>query len=117
MGLPAKFKLEPTLRGDEWRGIAQIRPVTINGEPPAIAISSARVQFRRSARASDAEHEINTTTGIQILDADAWILTIPRQSLPLESGIWFYDFETVNAAGRVKTYLSGTIEIKQDVTR
>jgi hypothetical protein len=114
---PASYNMEPVARGDQWPGITQIGPIQVDEAAPATTVVSARMQWRRSPGAAAVGHEIDTEDGIVILDEDAWTFSIPQQPLPLGAGVWHYDFETVDSVGAVRTWIFGTLEIKQDVTR
>ncbi|MBK1884109.1 hypothetical protein JIN85_16940 [Luteolibacter pohnpeiensis] len=117
--LPAIYNLEPMVRGDQWRGIDQIGPLTFAGVAPKSPCVAASMQFRRTAGNRNLGHSIASGSGIEIVDADAWVFRIPPQALPLDEGVWCYQFQTVaaDADGLPKTYLEGTIEISEDTNR
>jgi hypothetical protein len=89
-------------------------------EPPASALTHARIQFRRESPTGTVGLEItDANDGIVIDDADAWIISVPDTvAAPTRAGSYYWDLETEDAAGVIKTYLAGsTWEIEQDTTR
>jgi hypothetical protein len=115
--IPGTYHMHSILRGDSWRGLPSI-VVRVNGSPPASALASARMQFRQLPVSPSVGHELSTAAGsITITSAANWELSIPAQELPLGARLWYWDLETTDAAGTVRTYLKGTLEIQQDVSR
>ena len=123
MAEKATHHLKAHIRGDSWRGLS-IR-IRVNGNAPTVPVSSAKMQFRRrplsQAGVDDSPAELTLHTSddsIEITDASAWIFLIPPVlNFPLESGVWHYDFETVNNGGFKRTYLGGTMTITRDITQ
>ena len=117
---PAKITLDPHTRGDKWLGGLHFGPVEINGEPPENPLVSARLQFR-DQRTDALGYELSTTPAvgngiIVIEDAATWELDAPEQDLPLAVGVWAWDIEITDSAGRVLTPYGGVIKIIKDIT-
>ena len=109
--------MQPLVRGDQWPGIAALT-IQVNGSPPVAALASARMQFRADKSSPSPSASLATADGsIAIVEAANWELTIPPLSLPLTAGTWYWDLETTDATGAVKTYLAGTLQVIQDITR
>ena len=109
--------LPSLIRGDTWDGISSIS-ITVDGSPPIYPVASARIHFRRKPAANIIGHSLDSEDdSILILDAAGWSFQAPPQALPLGTGLWYWDFETVDTEGTIKTYVFGTITIIQDVTR
>ena len=117
---PADYTMKPFVRGDTWDGITSIGIYFTGDFWP---VESGRLQFRKEkARGGAPLEELNTaSTGIVIEDTgingSGWIFSIPRQELNLPAGISYYDFETIDSNGVIKTYVEGMISGIQDVTR
>lgn len=116
---PANYTMKPFVKGDTWDGVSSI-VINFTGGATS-SLDSGRIQFRKEkARGGNALYEINTaSSGILIVDTGsvAWEVSIPSQSLPLPAGISYWDLETIDSNGVIKTYLEGTISGAQDVTR
>lgn len=117
MAAPAYYEMQSLVLGDTWRGIPNI---TIN--PSGVLttdLSSARIQFRKEkSRGGDPLDEISTTnSGIIINSATGWSISIPPQNLNLLVGNIYWDLETIDNSGHVKTYLEGILPVLQDVSR
>ena len=119
MSGPATITLPPVVRGDTWDGFV-VTGVLLDDAAPASALASALIHFREATDAEDpAGHELSTDDAAELVidDAAAWTLRAPAQSLPLAAGKWFFDIQFTDAAGDVRTYVSGTLTVLQDVTR
>lgn len=108
------------VRGDTFDGIANLQ-ITVDSAAPTDALASVRIQFRRSKRAASVLQSLSSDDSpatILIEDADTWLISIPSSNnLDLPVGKSFYDMEFTDVNGRKKTYIAGTIEVLQDVTR
>lgn len=115
--IPGIYNMQGIARGDGWRGLPSI-VIRVNGNPPGVALASARLQFRSAPSAEEVGATLSTAAGsITITSAANWELAIPAQALPLGARVWHYDLETTDVEGTVRTYLKGTLKIEQDVTR
>lgn len=116
---PAFYEMAAMVRGDTWDGIDSME-ISFTGGATA-SLESGRMQFRREKDRNGApEYELNTAgTGINILQTGnpSWEITIPKQDLPLPVGTNYWDLELIDSDNCVKTYVEGTINILQDVTR
>lgn len=112
--------------GEHYRGDSikqfSIGPivVSIDGAAPtslAHPCVSCKLQFR--TKDGDLGYALSSspTTGegtITITSAAAWTFVVPDQAFPLEEGKWFFDFETTDSTGFVKSYFQGTLTVKVD---
>jgi hypothetical protein len=129
MSTPEKIKLSDHYKNDTWEGMI-IGPVLINGAQPSQNIVSARMEFRD--KDDQLGYALDTSPGagegtITIDDAATWEITVAPQLIPgVDAGvssngssntkIWYWDFETTDAAGVVLTLYRGTMKVKEDVT-
>ena len=61
---------------------------------------------------------LSSTAGIVINDANSYDFTVsPITPLTLSVGVWYWSIETTSVAGKIKTYLAGTLEVLDDPTR
>lgn len=116
---PAIVNLEDHTKEDTWEGMV-IGPITINEAAPTYPVVSCRIQFRLASTKA-LGYELNNDPGagegnITIDDADTWEFTVPAQFLVMDAGDYEWDFETIDSAGRKRTFYSGTISIIQDNT-
>lgn len=57
------------------------------------------------------------TIDVQITDPTAGVLKIMSQSFDMAGGTYLYDIQLTFPNGSVKTYISGTITVSEDVSR
>lgn len=116
---PAFYEMPPIVRGDTWKGVSSIQISFTGGA--LTSLESGRLQFRREkSRGGDPELELNTeSSGILILETGnpSWEVSLPKQSLELPVGENYWDLELIDSDDCIQTYLEGSIEILQDVTR
>lgn len=115
--LPVRVPLNDHTHGDTWEGIASIGPVLINGSQPDYALSSCRMYFRTTLGVLGYKFKSSPGDGegsITISDADTWEITVAAQALPLDIGMWEWDFETTDSDGTILTLYSGTLEIVEE---
>jgi hypothetical protein len=116
---PSTYNFPDLVRGDTFDGITSLQ-ITVNDAPPPVALASVRAHFRRSKLAAATLVELSSEDSpatIVIHDSGTWLISIPPGSLDLPVGKAFYDMEFTDTSGRKKTYIAGTIEVLQDVTR
>lgn len=112
---PESITLEPFVAGDHWEGISAIT-IAINDAPPASPLASVRMRFTKDERTEDVVELSSADNKITIVDADAWEIRVPEQAVPgLSAGRWRWNLETTSAAGVVKTYVQGTLQVLKDV--
>jgi len=117
---PIVYNILPHVSGDSWRGISSIT-ITINGVAPTVALNRVKMQFRKSAGGSvfltlDSDEETITIESGTV-SGDSWVISIPPSIISIPSGTYIYDMQTTNSFGDVKTYMKGSWEIKEDITR
>ena len=116
--VPEKVTLSKYYHGDTWKGF-KIGPVLFDGNAPTTTLVSCKLQFRD--KYDNLGYEYNTVSAIckgliTITDAATWEVTVEPGILDLEKGLWYWDLETVDSAGTIKTIISGKIRIKIDIT-
>jgi len=112
-------ELQAHYRGDVWKGLLGFGPITINGVPPATTLVSCRMQFRDREKLLG--YELNTSPaageGTLVIDnSTTWVISIPKQLLPLEVGKWYWDIETIDSEGFPWTPFRGSIKVQEDVS-
>lgn len=115
--LPAKLDLPSVLRGDTFPKFS-ITGVTVDGAAPTSALAGVQIDFRTSPGASTAALSLSTGSGITIDDAAAWAFSVDAFTVTLDAAVrYYFDIETTDAAGTVRTYAAGSWFVGQDVTR
>lgn len=113
-------KLLDHTKESQWEGI-EFGPILFDEEPPAAALKSCRMQFRRGLRAElghTLSSEVEEGAGlITIDDAAAWKIIVPEQELPLAAGVWDWDLRTVDVNDVPLIPYYGTIEVFKNVTQ
>ena len=113
---PGTYPIPQHRSGDTWKGISSLT-IKINGEAPSVSLASVKIQFRKNAGTS-VVLELSTEDGtIVILDAINWTIQIPKIIVTLYPDTYIYDIQTVDSNGDIFTYVVGTWEIIEDITR
>lgn len=113
MARPAQITLPPIVRGDTWDGIS----VTLSSSGTALAdsLTSVRMIFHEAAADTDTLTLTSTGGDISITSTAGWEFTVdPITPFPLDPGTQYWNIETTDSAGSIKTYLVGTIQILND---
>lgn len=107
----------PEIRtGDTFSGITSMQ-IVVNGAPPTYPIVSARIHFRTDPDGEGAPAlELSTPSGITIVNAATWTISIPGFLVTLPPAVYYYDLETVDSNGQIRTYVAGYWDILEDVT-
>jgi hypothetical protein len=111
---PGKFNLTPVVYGDTWNGVSAVYSSTGN------TFDSDLATVKMSFRDTDGTLGLALTSsaGIVINNANTYNFTVsPITPLTLAVGVWYWSIETTSAAGIIKTYLAGTLEVLDDPTR
>jgi hypothetical protein len=114
---PQKLAITPYTEGDTWDGIPSLT-VTINGSPPASALSQVTMRFAKNGSEGEQTVELTSaTTGqITIITAGTWTIIIPAQIVPgLTAGKWTWRMRFQDAAGKKRTYLADEVTILETV--
>ena len=125
--MPVTIPLKDHYHGDHWIGILKIGPIQINTGTKEVPVLipmpspfvSGRIQFRSLRGTLGYELSTEEDSGedkgtIIVIDADTWEFEVPVQPLPLEVGLWEWDFETIDADGVVLTPYEGMLQVNQD---
>lgn len=99
-----------------WRGVPAIT-ITEAGVAPAVDAASVLMHFRTLPTAPNVVKTLSSADGtITITSANGWTFAIPKQTLNLAPGKYYWDFRVTDVAGDITTYLSGLLEVLQPVT-
>jgi len=116
---PVIIELPNHTRGDRWWGM-HIGPILFGTDPPPRPLVSCRLYFRRPNGRIGYKFKSDPSTGdgtINVINAVTWELDIPEQSLPLDLGLWEWDFEVTDLVNQPPlTIYSGTIIITREQT-
>jgi hypothetical protein len=108
-------QLDPVVKGDTWDGLSVT--MTSTGTELDDPLASVQMSFWL-AGATTAALDLTSADGdITIEDADAWEFRVEAISpLTLAAGYYSWAIQTTDDAGRVKTYLKGTLPVETDLT-
>ena len=115
--IPGKLPLDPFTEGDKWEGIPALT-ITINGAQPADPVTLVTMKFKL---ADDLPSSVVTLTSatpgqITIVDAAAWEIAIPAQTIAgLTYGKWTWRIECTDATNGARTYIADEIEVLETV--
>lgn len=113
---PQKLTLTPFTEGDTWDGIPSLT-VTVNGAPPASALTLVTLRFKKAGAVPSAVVELSSADGkITITSAPNWQVAVPAQLVQdLTAGKWTWRMKFTNAAGKKVTYLADEITVLETV--
>jgi len=114
--LPERYCLPSILTGDTFPGLT-VDSITINGAAPTSALASVRMDFRTAPAATSADLSLSNGSGITIDDAANYGFTVDAFDVALDPALYYFDIETTDADGTIRTYLKGTWQVSRDVTR
>lgn len=104
-------------KGDTFKAVAF---TLVNSEtllPISLEGASIQCQFRYGSRTGASVHDVNSTSGITIIEGLAGKFKIDQlTSIYWDVGTYFYDIEITFADGVIRTYVEGSITINQDTT-
>ena len=109
--LRPNFNLPDHRTGDTFRAI-DIR-ISINDAPVDLTGATALVQVRTEPTAST----VSMTLSTSIHNPTQGLLKINEQAVTLASGLYYYELQITMPGGFRESYLTGTWQILQDVTR
>jgi len=117
---PTNMILTPHTSGDTWEGKV-FGPILLGGVQPTYTLESCRMYFRHTINGRvywrlNSDSSVSRDGTITITDSTTWLVTIPEQVLDLETGTYFWDFETVDANGAIRTLYKGTLFITPEVS-
>lgn len=121
---PALVDLGSHRRGDKWQAWSIDGMSDDLGGVVAPPCLFCRLQFRLKGTGT-LGYELSSVPAegegtIIIDDPVLYIFSIPEQALPLEVGVWEWDFETfqtADASGLPDTWLYGEITVTPDISR
>jgi len=124
--IPAYVDLGSQTEGDTWEGL-EIGPVVDqDSNPMPHPCASCRIDFRHKISGmlgvrltsipTTVNQVITVPATILILDANAWLFSIPELNLGLKAGPYEWEFETTDTSGVVRSLYSGDLVIVVDIT-
>ena len=106
-----QIPLPDIFRGDTWDGIS----VGLRTDGTLLANPLASVRMSFSDGAADVLMLTSAAGQIVITSAADWRFTVnPITPFPLPVGIFYWNIETTDSMGTIKTYLAGTIPVIKD---
>jgi len=100
-------------KGDTFNGVQFT--VTVNSV--AFDITDAEIKMSlRNKRGYNIVKAFSVGSGITIIDGAAGIFKLNAQIIDIEAADYLYDIQIKTADGVVKTYITGTWKIIQDIT-
>ena len=113
MAQPANIALPDIVRGDTWDGISV--GFNTSGTLLADPLVSVRMAFSEADTDIDTLMLTSAAGQIVITSASDWQFTVNAITpFPLPAGTFYWNIETTDSAGSIKTYLVGTILIIND---
>lgn len=105
---PARLNLQ-LWRGDTW---SQTFTLTQDGDPYSLSGASAKIQIRKKPQSTDV---------ILLIDGancaiSSNVITVSKL-LAIDAGEYYWDLQVTFSDGTVKTFLWGSFNVNQDVTR
>ena len=115
--LPAEYTIPACVTGDTFPSLV-VDSITVSGVAPANTLASVRMDIRTTPTASTASKALTSAGGDITIDSAAnWGFTVEPFAIALTARTYYYDIETTDSSGTVRTYLTGTWKVVQDVTR
>jgi len=115
-----ELTLPGVIRGDQWKGITSIGPITIAGGQPSVTLARVRMQFRlgNAVLTLDSDSGQSPDAPISIVNPTTWVISIPAIANGFsEVGKWLYDIEFYGTGEGPTTYIKGSIYVYDDVTK
>lgn len=107
--------LNPHTSGDTWRGLSL--SLSINSAPMDLTGASIKMQMRKNPAAAAFEYSWSTADGSITIDNPlSGAFTINKRVISGKDTLHF-DIQVTDALGDIRTMVSGTLPITQDVTR
>ncbi len=101
-------------RGDTYNGV-QFQYI-INEVPKNLTGATIKIGFRQGSANGQQVLVLSTGNGVTITNAAQGIFRIDPFIVLLPAGNYPYDIQLTDVAGVVKTYVSGTLKVIQDIT-
>jgi len=109
--LRPNFNLPDQRTGDTLRAI----DITLKINQAPVDLTGATVLIQ--VRPEPASSTVSMTLSTSFPDAANGVLRIDEQAVSLASGLYYYDLQITMPGGFRETYLTGTWQILQDVSR
>lgn len=110
---PAKYNPPSATTGDTYPGIQFV--ISFSGEKEDL--SRVRIKVMAVGGSFPETTWDSATSGVTIDDASAWTFTWDEiAAIDLDAGYYSIEFETTDAAGGIRTYMTGTWQIYQGIS-
>jgi hypothetical protein len=119
--VPGTKNIKAHWSGDTWRGITfRISTVDSQGTKTPVDLTGARVDMHVKKEPTDRKSVLQFSTEdstMQISDAVGGVVTVLPMVVEEKAQEYYYDLQVTDTNGVVTTYVQGSWEIVQDVTR
>ena len=116
---PGNYDFREHTRGDTLTTVQMTLTQTVNGVTSAINLTGCVIvaMFKKKATLPPALTMSTANGYITITNARAGIIRFNPIPLNIDAGQYSYDVEFTFPSGERKTYVAGTLQIENDITR
>lgn len=107
------IQLPPVFQNDTWNGMYSCK-FSSDGTSFASNLSLVRFTLKNSEGTTTLELTSATTSEIQITSASGWEFDIKQRQLGIPPDTYSFGIETTDAAGIVKTRVTGVLPVTKD---
>lgn len=100
-------------KGDTFNGVQFT--VLVNNVAFNIVNAEIKLKLRKTAQANPVK-TMAVGTGITITNGASGVFKVDEQIIDIEAATYLYDIQIKTVGGVVKTYISGTWKIMQDIS-
>ena len=114
---PATYNFKDQYAGDTFSGVQFTLTRTTSGTTTAINLTGATITFRLNfgSKSGKSIFLMGVGSGITIVNATSGIFKIDQFSVPAEAGTYFHDIEVKDSTNFTQTFLSGTMNVVEQV--
>jgi hypothetical protein len=109
---PGTFNFKPQYKGNTFNGVQ----LSFSSDDAPINLSKAfiQMQLKTSLNASSSK-DFSNGNGITVTDAEGGVINIDKFLVDLAPARYLYDLKITFQDGTVRTYLTGTFDVKQNL--
>jgi len=115
---PGTYKFPPHRRGDTFNG--HMFEITQNDLPVDFTDAEIIIQFKSTAASKPVLQWLTSDGSITVSGAENNIINMAQKTgeqMQINRGVYKYDLQVMHANGITNTYVEGTIEIVNDISR
>lgn len=101
------------VKGDTFEGVQFT--ITVNSSALNLTGATIRMQMRLNSNAPVVK-EFSVGNGLTLTTPASGIFTFNKQVISVPPGVYYYDIQITLSNGDIKTYITGTWTIIQDIT-